>query len=48
MVMVTHNEMHIRSVATKLIVFDNGSVTVYSGTYDEFLADVGWSDEDYR
>ncbi|HOA06806.1 MAG TPA: ABC-F family ATP-binding cassette domain-containing protein [Spirochaetota bacterium] len=47
-VMVTHNEMHIRSVATKLIVFDNGSVTVYSGTYDEFLADVGWSDEDYR
>ena len=47
-VMVTHNEMHIRSVATKLIVFDNGSVMVYSGTYDEFLADVGWSDEDYR
>ena len=47
-VMVTHNEMHIRNVATKLIVFDNDTVKLYSGSYDEFLSDVGWSDEDYR
>jgi ATP-binding cassette, subfamily F, member 3 len=44
-VMVTHDEMHLRAVATKLVVFDNNTITIYSGTYDEFLADVGWSDE---
>lgn len=46
-IMVTHNEMHLRSVATKLVVFDNDSISIYPGTYDEFLSDVGWSDEDY-
>jgi len=46
-IMVTHNEMHLRSVATKLIVFDNNKVSIYPGTYDEFLEDVGWADEDY-
>jgi ATP-binding cassette subfamily F protein 3 len=44
--MVTHNEMHIRAVATKLIVFDNNEVKIYPGGYDDFLQDVGWSDED--
>jgi len=46
-IMVTHNEMHLRSVATKLIVFDNNSINIFPGTYDEFLTDVGWADEDY-
>jgi ATP-binding cassette subfamily F protein 3 len=46
-VMVTHNEQHLRSVATKLIVFDNNTVSIFPGTYDEFLTDVGWADEDY-
>jgi ATP-binding cassette subfamily F protein 3 len=46
-IMVTHNEMHLRSVATKLVVFDNDKISIYPGTYDEFLADVGWADEDY-
>ncbi|MEI8217696.1 MAG: ATP-binding cassette domain-containing protein, partial [Elusimicrobiota bacterium] len=46
-VMVTHNEMYLRSVATKLIVFDNGRITVFNGGYDDFLRDVGWSDENY-
>jgi ATP-binding cassette, subfamily F, member 3 len=45
-VMVTHNEMHIRAVATKLVVFDNDEIKIYEGTYDEFLEDIGWSDED--
>ncbi len=45
-VMVTHNEMHLRAVATKLIVFDNSTIRVYDGSYDDFLEDVGWSDED--
>jgi ATP-binding cassette, subfamily F, member 3 len=45
-VMVTHNEMHLRAVATKLIVFDNDTITAYTGSYDDFLADIGWSDEE--
>ncbi|MCK9582610.1 MAG: ATP-binding cassette domain-containing protein [Endomicrobiales bacterium] len=44
-VMVTHNEMHLRSVATKLVIFDNDKVTIYKGGYDDFLRDIGWSDE---
>jgi len=46
-VMVTHNEMHLRSVATKLIIFDNDKIATYSGGYDDFLRDIGWSDEEY-
>lgn len=45
-IMVTHNEMHLRSVATRLIVFDNNEITIYPGGYDDFLRDIGWSDEE--
>jgi ATP-binding cassette subfamily F protein 3 len=44
-VMVTHNEMHLKAVATKLIVFDNNTISIYHGKYDDFLTDVGWADE---
>jgi len=44
-IMVTHNEMYLRSVATKLVVFDNGEINIFTGTYDDFLENVGWSDE---
>lgn len=47
-VMVTHNEMHLRAVATRLVIFDNGKVSIYNGPYDDFLRDVGWSDESVR
>ncbi|TGK01086.1 ABC transporter ATP-binding protein [Leptospira semungkisensis] len=46
-IMVTHNEMHLKAVATKLIVFDNDEIRIFDGTYDDFLKDVGWSDEEY-
>lgn len=46
-IMVTHNEMHLRNVATKLIIFDNNEIKIFDGSYDDFLSDVGWSDEDY-
>lgn len=45
-IMVSHNEMHLRAVATKLIVFDKNTISIYDGGYDDFLTDVGWSDED--
>ena len=44
-VMVTHNEMFLHAVATKLIVFRNGGLEVFDGTYAEFLEKVGWGDE---
>ena len=35
-IMVTHNEMYLRNVATKLIIFDNDKITTYNGGYDDF------------
>jgi ATP-binding cassette subfamily F protein 3 len=46
-VIVSHNEMLLRNVVTKLVVFDNDKIIVFPGGYDDFLSDVGWSDEDY-
>ena len=45
-IMVTHNEMHLRAVAAKLVIFDDNKIRVYEGSYDEFLEDIGWADED--
>ncbi|HEX9020244.1 MAG TPA: ATP-binding cassette domain-containing protein, partial [Nitrospirota bacterium] len=44
-VIVTHSEMILEAVATRLIVFDNDAVSVFEGTYLDFLERVGWSDE---
>lgn len=44
-VIVTHSEMIIEAVATRLIVFDNERVSLFEGTYPDFLQRVGWSDE---
>ena len=42
---VTHSERILDAVATKLIVYDNDDVSVFEGTYRDFLDRVGWSDE---
>ncbi|HTF99187.1 MAG TPA: ATP-binding cassette domain-containing protein [Nitrospirota bacterium] len=44
-VIVTHSELILEAVATRLIVFDNDTVSVFEGTYLDFLERVGWSDE---
>jgi ATP-binding cassette subfamily F protein 3 len=44
-IIVTHSEMILEAVATKLIVFDGGAVSVFEGTYFDFLDRVGWQDE---
>ncbi|MBI5886046.1 MAG: ABC-F family ATP-binding cassette domain-containing protein [Deltaproteobacteria bacterium] len=44
-IIVTHSEMIIRALATRLIVFDAGRVEVYDCSYDDFLAKAGWSGE---
>jgi len=46
MIVVTHNELVLHAVATKLVVFDRGGVSWFDGTYRDFLDRVGWSDED--
>jgi len=44
-VIVTHTEMILRSLADRLIIFDDGNVTVFEGGYDDFITKKGWSDE---
>jgi len=43
--MVTHNEMFLRKLANKFIVFQNNGVSIFEGTYDDFLEKIGWEDE---
>ncbi len=45
LVLVTHNEMVLRSVVNRLLVFQDEGVTWFNGGYDEFLEKVGWGDE---
>jgi ATP-binding cassette subfamily F protein 3 len=48
-VIVTHNEMFLRSLANRFIVFDRGRITDYARSYQDFLADIGWElDETLR
>lgn len=44
-IVVTHSEMMLHALATRLIVFDDGKVTVFEGTYQDFLDRVGWKSE---
>ncbi len=36
-VLVTHNEMFLHSLATRLVVFKKDCISVFEGTYQEFL-----------
>jgi len=44
-VIVTHSEMILHALARRLIVFDDGTVFVFEGTYEDFLKRVGWKGE---
>ncbi len=45
-VMVTHNEMFLHSLANRLVVFKNSSMEVFEGSYQDFLDKQGWEDEE--
>jgi ATP-binding cassette, subfamily F, member 3 len=45
-IMVTHNEMFLHALAEKLIIFQGGSVSLFEGSYQEFLDSDGWEDEE--
>lgn len=44
-VIVTHSEMLLRELADQLIIFREGGAQFFDGTYDEFLAKIGWEDD---
>ena len=44
-VIVTHSEMVLAALATRLVVFDRNSVRLFEGTYHEFLEKEGWEDD---
>ena len=44
-IIVTHSEMMLHALATRLIVFDDGKVTLFEGTYQDFLDRIGWKSE---
>jgi ATP-binding cassette subfamily F protein 3 len=43
--MVTHSELMLDALATRLIIFDGGTVSLFEGGYREFLEKVGWESE---
>ncbi len=44
-VLVTHNELFLHTLANRLVVFKNNKLFVFEGSYSEFLEKEGW-DED--
>ena len=42
LILVTHNEMYLRALVNKLIVFDRNRVFVFNGSYQRFLEEIGW------
>ena len=47
-VITTHSEMILHALSTRLVVFDDDRVTVFEGTYRDFLERRGWKDERER
>ena len=48
-IIVTHNEMFLRSLANRFIVFDRGKIVDYRRSYQDFLDEIGWElDETLR
>jgi len=43
-IMVTHNEMFLHTLADRLIVFQDNQVYVFEGGYQRFLDKIGWKD----
>lgn len=47
-ILVTHNEAFLYSLANRLIVFKNNTIKVFEGTYVEFLEKEGWDEKDIQ
>jgi ATP-binding cassette subfamily F protein 3 len=44
-VMVTHNEMFLHTLANRFIVFQRSGIILYDGMYSDFLEKIGWEEE---
>lgn len=47
-VIVTHSEIMLRNLATKLVIFHNGNAEFFNGNYDDFLEKIGWESEESK
>jgi len=45
LLIVTHSEMILERLCTRLIVFDGGRTTLFEGGYKDFLERIGWQSE---
>ncbi len=45
-VLITHNEMFLKTLATRLLVFDRGRPFLHEGGYQDFLDTLGWTSEE--
>lgn len=46
LVMVTHSEMILKDLVTRLLVFQREGLVHFNGGYEEFLEKVGWEEEE--
>ncbi|MBU4052934.1 MAG: ATP-binding cassette domain-containing protein [Proteobacteria bacterium] len=44
-IMVTHNEMFLHTLASRLVIFQNDKIEIFEDGYPEFLEKIGWQDE---
>lgn len=44
-ILVTHSEMLLRSLADELIIFHHNKAEFFDGNYDTFLEKIGWEEE---
>lgn len=45
-ILVTHNELFLHALANRLLVFKSDRISLFEGTYAQFLEKEGWEDED--
>jgi ATP-binding cassette subfamily F protein 3 len=45
LVMVTHNELFLHALARRLVVFGERGISVFEGTYQDFLERDGWEEQ---
>ncbi|MBA3011155.1 MAG: ABC-F family ATP-binding cassette domain-containing protein [Desulfobacula sp.] len=45
-ILVTHNELFLHALANRLVVFKKEGISLFEGTYQEFLDKEGWEDEE--
>lgn len=45
-ILVTHNELFLHALANRLVVFKKDGISIFEGSYQEFLDKEGWEDEE--